>query len=51
MSAMFSRKIQPEYAHNRNLVERMVQFLSESIQGIAAVTEQLWPGKGRSSAF
>jgi len=35
MSAWFSRKIQPEYAHNRTLVERMVQTLAESIQGIA----------------
>jgi len=37
LSALFSRKIQPEYAENRNLVERMVQYLSESIQGIAVV--------------
>jgi ATP-binding cassette subfamily B protein len=35
MSAWFSRKIQPEYARNRTLVERMVQTLAESIQGIA----------------
>ena len=35
MAAWFSRKIQPEYAHNRTLVERMVQTLAESIQGIA----------------
>ncbi len=35
MSALFSRRIQPEYAYNRTLVEKMVQFLSESIQGIA----------------
>jgi ATP-binding cassette subfamily B protein len=34
---IFSRKIQPEYAENRNLVERMVQYLAESIQGIAVV--------------
>jgi len=37
LSALFSRKIQPEYAENRNLVERMVQYLSESVQGIAVV--------------
>jgi ATP-binding cassette subfamily B protein len=37
LSALFSRKIQPEYAENRNLVEKMVQYLSESIQGIAVV--------------
>lgn len=35
MSAWFSRKIQPEYAHNRTLFEKMVQLLAESIQGIA----------------
>ena len=35
MAAWFSRKIQPEYAHNRTLVERMVQTLTEGIQGIA----------------
>jgi ATP-binding cassette subfamily B protein len=35
MSALFSKRIQPQYATNRALVERMVQFLSESIQGIA----------------
>jgi ABC-type multidrug transport system fused ATPase/permease subunit len=35
MATWFSRKIQPEYAHNRTLVERMVQTLAESIQGIA----------------
>ena len=37
LSMIFSRKIQPEYAENRNLVERMVQYLAESIQGIAVV--------------
>jgi ATP-binding cassette subfamily B protein len=37
LSALFSRKIQPEYAENRNLVEKMVQYLAESIQGIAVV--------------
>ena len=35
MAAWFSRKIQPEYAHNRTLVERMVETLTEGIQGIA----------------
>ena len=35
MAARFSRRIQPEYAKNRMLVERMVQYLTESIQGIA----------------
>ncbi|WP_438480355.1 ABC transporter ATP-binding protein [Oleiharenicola lentus] len=38
MSTAFSRKIQPAYAHNRTLVERMVQTLAESIQG-AQVTK------------
>ena len=37
MSAMFSRRIEPAYARNRNLVERMVQYLAESVQGIAVV--------------
>jgi ATP-binding cassette subfamily B protein len=37
LSATFSRKIQPEYAENRNLVENMVQYLAESIQGVAVV--------------
>jgi len=37
LSALFSRKIQPEYAVNRNLVEKMVQYLAESIQGVAVV--------------
>jgi ATP-binding cassette, subfamily B, bacterial len=37
LSALFSRKIQPEYAENRNLVEKMVQYLAESIQGAAVV--------------
>ncbi|PTY01153.1 ABC transporter ATP-binding protein [Opitutus sp. ER46] len=34
MSAWFSRQVQPQMAHNRTLVERMVQVLSESIQGV-----------------
>jgi len=37
LSAAFSRKIQPEYAENRTLVERMVQYLAESVQGVAVV--------------
>lgn len=35
MSTWFSRRIQPEYARNRTLFEKMVQALAESIQGIA----------------
>jgi ABC-type multidrug transport system fused ATPase/permease subunit len=35
MSMWFSGKIQPLYAHNRTLFEKMVQVLAESIQGIA----------------
>lgn len=35
LSAWFSRKIQPAYAHNRTLVEKMVQTFAESVQGIA----------------
>jgi ATP-binding cassette subfamily B protein len=35
IAASFSRKVQPEMAYNRTLVERMVQVLAESIQGIA----------------
>ncbi|MFI5356730.1 MAG: ABC transporter ATP-binding protein [Opitutales bacterium] len=35
MSTWFSRMIQPEYAQNRTLVEKMVQTLAESIQGVA----------------
>jgi len=42
MSMVFSKKIQPSYAHNRTLVERMVQNLAESIQGI-----QVTKGFGR----
>jgi ATP-binding cassette subfamily B protein len=34
LSAWFSRKIQPEYARNRTLVEKMVQTMTESIQGV-----------------
>ena len=37
LAALFSRKIQPEYAENRNLVEGMVQYLAESVQGVAVV--------------
>jgi len=35
LSMWFSRHIQPSYAHNRILVEKMVQLLAENIQGIA----------------
>ncbi len=35
MAAWFSRAIQPAYAQNRTLVEKMVQTLAESVQGIA----------------
>ncbi len=35
MSLWFSKKIQPAYAQNRTLVEKLVQYLAESIQGIA----------------
>jgi ATP-binding cassette subfamily B protein len=37
LAALFSRRIQPEYAENRTLVEKMVQYLAESIQGVAVV--------------
>jgi ABC-type multidrug transport system fused ATPase/permease subunit len=35
LAAWHSRRTQPEYAHNRTLVEKMVQTFVESIQGIA----------------
>ncbi|HTL67883.1 MAG TPA: ABC transporter ATP-binding protein [Lacunisphaera sp.] len=35
MAAWFSSRIQPEYARNRMLVERLVQILAEGIQGVA----------------
>ncbi|HVT73426.1 MAG TPA: ABC transporter ATP-binding protein [Lacunisphaera sp.] len=35
MAAWFSSRIQPEYARNRTLVERLVQILAEGIQGVA----------------
>ena len=35
LAAAHSRRTQPEYAHNRTLVEKMVQTFVESIQGIA----------------
>jgi ATP-binding cassette subfamily B protein len=35
LSMWFSRHIQPSYAYNRTLVEKMVQLLAENIQGIA----------------
>ncbi len=44
MAMSFSRKIQPAYAHNRTLVERMVQTFAESIQGI-----QVTKGFGRET--
>ncbi len=34
VTAWFSRLIQPRYQRNRELVDRMVQFFAESIQGI-----------------
>lgn len=42
MAANFSRKIQPAYGQNRLLVERLVQLITESIQGI-----QVTKGFGR----
>ena len=35
ISVLFSRMIQPQYAENRKLQDKMVQTLAESIQGIA----------------
>ena len=35
MSLWFSKKVQPAYAQNRTLVDKLVQYLAESIQGIA----------------
>jgi ATP-binding cassette subfamily B protein len=35
MAIVFSRRVEPDYARNRTLVERMVQYLTESVQGIA----------------
>jgi ATP-binding cassette subfamily B protein len=35
LSAWHTRRTQPEYAHNRTLVERMVQVFVESLQGVA----------------
>jgi ATP-binding cassette subfamily B protein len=42
MAARFSRRIQPAYMQNRTLVEKMVQNLTESVQGI-----QVTKGFGR----
>ena len=42
LAARFSRRIQPAYMHNRTLVEKMVQNLTESVQGI-----QVTKGFGR----
>lgn len=44
MAMRFSRSIQPAYAENRTLVDRMVQTLSESIQGV-----QVTKGFGREA--
>ena len=35
LSAWHTRRTQPEYAHNRTLVEKMVQTFVESLQGVA----------------
>jgi ABC-type multidrug transport system fused ATPase/permease subunit len=35
IAIIFSRRVEPDYARNRTLVERMVQCLTESVQGIA----------------
>lgn len=35
LAAWFSKKIQPAYTRNRTLVDKMVQTLAESVQGIA----------------
>jgi len=35
IAVLFSRRVEPAYAYNRTLVERMVQYFTESIQGIA----------------
>jgi ATP-binding cassette subfamily B protein len=35
LSAWHTRRTQPEYAHNRTLVEKMVQTFVEAIQGVA----------------
>jgi len=42
LATRFSRRIQPAYAQNRTLVEKMVQNLTESVQGI-----QVTKGFGR----
>ncbi|MBL9214780.1 MAG: ABC transporter ATP-binding protein [Opitutaceae bacterium] len=42
MATAFSRSIQPAYAHNRTLVEKMVQVLAEAVQGV-----QVTKGFGR----
>ena len=44
LATRFSRRIQPAYAHNRTLVEKMVQNLTESVQGI-----QVTKGFGREA--
>jgi ATP-binding cassette subfamily B protein len=50
LSAWFSRKVQPEMMQNRTLVERMVQVLAESIQGIA-VTKGFGREEERRAVF
>ncbi len=35
LAAWHTRRTQPEYAHNRTLVERMIQVFVENIQGVA----------------
>ncbi len=50
LSAWFSRKVQPEMTRNRTLVEKLVQFLAESIQGIA-VTKGFGREAERRAAF
>jgi ATP-binding cassette subfamily B protein len=37
LATTFSRRIQPEYARNRALVDRMIHYLSETVKGIAVV--------------
>jgi ATP-binding cassette subfamily B protein len=37
MSAAFSRQIQPAYAHNRTLVEKLVQLLAENVTAAAVI--------------
>lgn len=50
IAAWFSRQVQPEMAQNRTLVEKMVQTLAESIQGVA-VTKGFGREAERRAAF